>query len=359
MKKIFFNYQSDSGCPYHRILMPVRYCSHYLESWYGCEVTIGENLPLGYDIYVMTGLLTEKALLEVLRLKHRGCQFVWSIDDDWLTIPDWNPSKPTDEQLMVYHELKRISDWVIVSTSHLATTLQDISEKVLVAKNLIDITRFPYFPYQIQSDGSRIYQRDVQLPIRIVWSGSMTHYGDILQIVEPLEQILSEYTPDQVAVIFQGMFPPSQLTKKYLHKGLVYQQPVPFAAYQNIINAIAPDIYLAPLAPIEFNLSKSNLRIMDGWGLMSCVIASDFGEYRCIQHEQDGLIVGQKNWYELLKRAIDDHEYRIRLAANGRQRVEKEYNWNKRSCILEWCEIFAKILGQELNKHLVNYMKRD
>lgn len=348
MSSIYFNY-TDSACPYHRLLLPARYCSEKFAIEHGWEFLVGDGLPPGHDIYVLTGLVNEATIIHIARLKRRGAKFVWSVDDDWKTIPDWNPAKPTEDQLALYDLLKQMADWVMTSTPHLASTFDDIKHKVVCAPNLLDLARFPQVQHQVDDKtGLKHYNMEVSLPVRIVWSGGITHKNDMEVMTDTLERVLGTYNPSQVIVVFQGMAPPPRLLRKYLHRGLFHQPAVPFAAYQNILNSINPHIYLAPLAPVEFNLSKSNLRVIEGWALMATPLASDWGEYRCIQSGEDGRLADTPDeWWTGLNRLIKDHEYRLQLAANGRQRVEAQYSWDNPRCRQPWNEAFTKILGIE------------
>lgn len=345
MPSIYLQYPYDSGCPYHRHLLPARFCGEDFGKAYGWEFHVGDGLPPGHDIYMLQGLPQESMVIQVARLKAQGCKFVWSLDDDWLTIPEWNPAKPSDNALAMWYLLRDMADWIVVSTPHLATTLDSVKKKVLIAPNLLDLSVFDSREYTLTEDGRRAYNMSFSLPVRVVWTGGSTHKEDVAILEDCLDRLLSIYDITKVVVIFQGMMPPPKLTRKYLHRGLFHQPAVPFASYQKIINSIEPHIYLAPLAPVEFNLSKSNLRIMESWALMSCPIASDWGEYSCIKSGQDGrLVSGSNEWWNVLDKLIRDHEYRLGMSANGRQRVEEEYDWNNKKCRRPWYEAFSKIL---------------
>lgn len=347
---IYFNYPYDAGCPYHRLLLPARFCGEDIGKLTGWTFHVGDGFPPGHNIYALTGLPNESAVIMVARLKAKGAKFVWSLDDDWLSIPDWNPAKPNDNQLAMWYLLREIADWIIVSTPRIAETLKDVSDKVLIAPNLLDLSAFPPCDYSVMENGERAYNIKFQMPVRVVWSGGVTHSGDVAVIEDVIERILSTYTFQQVAVIFQGMAPPSKLVTKYLYKGLFHQPSVPFTSYQQVLNSINANVYLAPLAPIGFNLSKSNLRIMEAWALMAPPIASEWGEYSCIRSGHDGrLVINSDGWWDALNRLIKDHEYRFTLAANGRKRVEDEYDWNNKKCRKPWYQLFSKILDEDLS----------
>lgn len=344
LKSIYLNYNSDSACPYNRLLCPGMFCGPAFEA-IGCSIEVGEGLPKGHDIYFFHGLPNEAGIVEIAKIKRRGGKFVWSVDDDWLTIPDWNPAKPSETGLAMYELALNLADAIVTSTPGLQKTFTErVSKPVFCCPNLMDISKFPDFPYR-EVDGVRLYDVEVDLPVRVAWVGGPTHKEDVEQMMEGLAYILYKHGPEKVAVIFQGMAPPPKLMTRFLHKGLFHQPSVPFASYQKILNSIKPNVYLAPLAPVEFNLSKSNLRIMEAWALMTAPVASPWGEYNCIRSGHDGRYASNPDeWCNTLNRLVTDHEYRLSLAVSGRERVEKEYSWQSPQCRKPWVEMFASVL---------------
>lgn len=345
MNSLWMNFPQDSACTFHRILQPGRYCSDTIKE-FGWETHVGDGLPTGHDVYWLHGLPSMHAIVELVKLQRKGAKIVWGVDDDWLTIPDWNPAKPSEESMANYDIMKKMADWIVVSTPHLWDTFSDVADKVRWAPNLLNLGAFNTPPFESAQDGGRYYSLEVELPIRMVWSGGHTHKNDLLEMEEPLVKIMEKFTKDKVVLIYNGMPPPPSLLKKYLHNGLFHQPPVPFPQYSNVLNSIKCDIYLAPLAPIEFNLSKSNLRIIEGWALKTCPVASNWGEYgKTIKHEENGVLVNSpEEWYDSLARLIEDHQYRLQMAINGRNLVEKEYDWNVPQARSQWISVFRDIL---------------
>lgn len=342
MPKFFFNYSVDSACPYHRLLLPARYCRDEMAAR-GVELVAGEGMPPGYDVYFFHGLANQDGVLAFQKLKNKGAKFVWSVDDDWLTIPDWNPAKPDEDGIASYHLLKGLADWVLTSTPHLARTFSDVGRKVLCAPNLMDVSAFPEVPYTTMPDGSRNYAFDVRLPVRVVWTGGVTHKKDVEVMTEAADMVLDRLKGKAV-VVYQGMSPPAPLLTKYLHRGLFHQKSVPFASYQSILNSVQANVYLAPLAKVDFNLAKSNLRVMEGWCLMAPPVATPWGEYNCIQSGVDGRYADSPDeWYSAIHRLVTDHPYRLTMAAEGRKRVEESYSWAEPSCRVDWVNAFTRI----------------
>lgn len=344
MPSIYMNYPQDGACPFHRILQPARFCADEVRETTGWDILCGEGLPKGHDIYWLHGLPTLQAVAEMVKHKRRGNKIVWGVDDDWLSIPDWNPANPGEDGMVSYELMLDVADHIVVSTEHLASTFS--VKTVHTAPNLLDLKMFPDPKFLCASDGSRYLDKQVEIPVRIVWSGGSTHKEDIKEMEEGVLKILEKYSPNKAVVIYNGMSPPPEAIRRYLHRGLFHQPPVPFAQYSSILNSIKADVYLAPLAPVEFNKSKSNLRVIEGWSLMACPVASAWGEYTTVTDNVDGVLVNEpEHWYDRIESIIEDHEKRLHMAMTGRLKVEAQYDWNNPHCRREWVSTFVDIVN--------------
>lgn len=357
MPKAYYNYHGESACPYHRLLLPGRFCIDAVEKA-GWGIDIGEGMPPGYDCYFFHGLPNEVALIEFARIKRRKATLVWSLDDDWLSIPDWNPAKPPELGMAMYEAAKGMADWIVTSTPHLQSTFGDVADKVLYAPNLLDCTLFPEVSARVvrteeNGDTQKEYDFRVTLPVKVFWAGGPTHKEDTAILERPLHRLLERYDPSKVSVIFQGAPPPSSLMLKYLHRGILHYQMTPFQKYQQTVNMIGPHVCLAPLAEVDFNLSKSNLRVMEGWALNAAVVATDWGEYSHIKNGVDGrLVQTEDQWFHALDRLVRDHEYRLNMAILGYERVNRFYNWNVEECRKPWYKLYSRIFGVDVRGNL-------
>jgi O-antigen biosynthesis protein len=106
--------------------------------------------------------------------------------------------------------------------------------------------------------------------LRIGWAGGAQHHGDLEFIIPVVEA-----TKDQVDWIFMGMCPDRLKTiiKEY-HGGVV------FDLYPQALANLDLDLAIAPLEYNNFNMAKTNLRILE-YGVMGWpVICSDIEPYR-------------------------------------------------------------------------------
>lgn len=342
MPSLFLHYANDGPCSFHRQLLPARFCAPDF-SPLGCEIEVGTFVPDGTSWYGLHGLPRPEAALEIARHKFRGGKFLWGLDDDFLSIPDWNPAKPRDDHAMSIWQITRdLADLIVVSTQALADTLSDVSEKVMIAPNLLDLRIYPEWDAE-QTE----YQ--ITLPVKVGWSGGPTHKGDTELIDDALCELLTRFGPRELQVAWFGPMPPPKVTRQFLHKPgmpLAYQPGEKLALYQPTLNHMRPDVWMAPLAEIAFNESKSNLRIIEAWGLQAVPVASRWGEYNCIRSGIDGRYANSTDeWASAISRLVVDHEFRLTLARAGRTRVEQEYNWDKYSCRMPWTKVFSRVFG--------------
>lgn len=348
MPNIILNFPGDSACCHERLVQPARFCG---PDWkrVGCDIDVADGIPDRCDWFGMTGLPNFTGFLTFMAIKYRGAKILWSVDDDFASIPDWSPAKRSPEELMIHDLMKVHADLILVSTPHLATKFADVADKVVVAPNLVDLSRFPAPPeFERDGDGRLSSAFTVKLPIKVVWSGSVTHRGDIDVIEDALHAVLRRFGERELRVIFFGQTPPKSILKEYLNRGVLYQAPVAFGDYRSVMNQIRPDVWLAPLEDCEFNYSKSNLRVLEGFALNAAVCASSVGEYRRVTSGEDGrLCDSTESWVSALSRLIGDHQYRMSLACEGRRRVESEFSWSDRTARRPWDALFSRVFGIE------------
>ena len=345
MSSIYLTFSGDSACPYNRFLCPSRFCQ---PDFPGHKIETGPALmpEKGWDWIGFHGIPNLQTLIELQKRRLRGMKLLWSLDDDWYSIPDWNPAKLIEDAETIREFMCGMADAVLVTEEHLSgVMLKHIRRDapLLEAPNLVDLSEFPAKPPKFDDKGYSFMQR---LPVRVVWSGSATHREDIEQMIRPLDTLLSRLGPDEVQVIFVGEMPPAPLLRKYLHKGVLYHPPVTFEAYRKAMESIRPDVILCPLAPVDFNRSKSNLRVIESWGMIAVPVASDFGPYTCIHDGVDGFKPKDEyEWSEVLELICRDHQRRFAMAITGRLRCEAEYSWENPACRRKWNETFAMLLG--------------
>lgn len=332
MFRILQYYNNYNACHIHRLLLPARYCGDILREE-GVEFVASTNrLPSKGEedelsCFCWHGVPHPQLLAKASYWQSNGIKLLWSVDDDYRELPPWNPIKFSDDQKGGFHWASHQADHILSSTEYLSNTFK---KETMTTPNLLECGQ--YFRYD-KPRGAKL---------RVVWAGSTTHIGDLSVLVEPVTKLITKYG-DRAEFIFFGECHP-ELRRRHLGNGLQEVEGVPMGDYLMTLRHMSPDIWLCPIADHEFNLSKSNLKVLEGWGLISGVIASNRGPYKCIKHGETGLLCEtEDHWYEAIASLIEDPRKTQVMASNGFEEVQSNWNWENRKCVEPWLEMFRKV----------------
>src|SRR5688572_17438798 len=98
-----------------------------------------------------------------------------------------------------------------------------------------------------------------------------------------------------------------------------------------MLENLNPDIAICPLSSHPFNMSKSNLKVLEMGAFGIPCIASNFGPYQFVRHMTDGLLVDNGTpgiWHDSLNLLINNKELRCKLGTAMRARVQEEFSWD-------------------------------
>ena len=181
-------------------------------------------------------------------------------------------------------------------------------------------------------------------PVRILWTGSSTHEEDLKQIIDPVLYLGKRYGM-AIRFIFFG-YCPTEFLKVYIEHGNTNQQlvirdeyshfidyieAVKFPQYYKVLESLCPDFSLCPLSPVVFNLAKSNIKVLELGAMGIPSIVSDYGPYKFIADNQDGLkvqVMNKSGWIQAIELLINSVNDRQRLGSNIRERVFNDFSWN-------------------------------
>jgi glycosyltransferase involved in cell wall biosynthesis len=313
----------NTGCGQYRCLLPgeaLRERGHTVTA----DETVNMNWIDNADVFVgqRIGKPGPSVLWQaVARDESRTAKLVYELDDDVFALADEpsNPNHRTWPALLGNVKANlACADAVTVSTDRLASVVSEhTSAPVHVVPNAVpDALLDKMLPLRVQ-------------PRTLGWSGSATHDGDwahddnASRIVNWLansrtaqhDQWLLRTLGSQPAPLDDAL---DRETKRVWH---LHANGTPSLwRYYILINRWF-DIGLAPLAPSEFNRSKSDLRLLELAALGIPWIASDFGPYAYGTPDtaRGGLRVnGNRGWFEALTAVASDEDMRRELRMQGR-----------------------------------------
>ncbi|WP_039056701.1 glycosyltransferase [Enterobacter sp. Bisph1] len=273
------------GCGYYRVIHPFNALSNELYIEGGASDTflkIPDLAEFNPDIIlVQPGARRGLAhYIEIIK-KFTDAKIVLDYDDYSPNIPVRSAVRNLIKQDIIKDIRKdcQLADRIVVSTPALAEEFFRFSDSVVVAPNGL--------PREIW--GNLKSRRRVGQKLRVGWAGGATHAGD-LSILKPLMKAFE----NEIQWVFMGMQPEG--IKCEYHKG------VPIQVYPEKLASLDLDLALVPLEMNQFNVCKSNLRLLELGACGIPVICTDIEPYRC------GLPVTLvKNEFTQWVNALKDH----------------------------------------------------
>ena len=269
----------------------------------------------------------------VLNILHKwGIPWIYDIDDNYVNIPEGNPSNYLKKHMPRIKLFMENSKLITVTTKELSSLYSSYG-KVKVIKNTI--------PEEWKTMQPSINRSPM---LTIGWAGSMTHGPDLAIVRKALTKLNKKYN---FQIFFFGYIPDWALSG---FKS-VYIRPVPIEKYIDTLLTLPLDIAIAPLVDNKFNRAKSNIKILE-YGLCGFpVVASDVGEYSKVPSE---VVIKAKNttedWYNALEKLIKD-DSRRRLGMKLRDWVFATHTSDQVAD--EWEEAFLQT-SKSVNKEEID-----
>lgn len=281
---------------------------------------------------LLTAFRDPKNLFPQLPKKPLLCEM-----DDWFfDIPPSHPASapyhPNSEPESVAYDQIKLSDGIICSTEYLQKKIENLfpDKKTYLIKNSLD---FDIWDKVERKTKAHEEKKDL---VRIVYTGSGYHHGDVEIIKRPLLVLLDEF-PN---VEFLSL--PFECFKGVRHKQLfTWTHWAPLSRFPQFVADFEPDIGVAPLMDNEFNRVKSNLRWLEYSALRLPTIASNVEPFKkSIQDHKTGLLVGnsEKEWYEAIRSLIIDRGKRAEMGENSYQVVKRDFNMDN------WAATYKSVL---------------
>ena len=294
-------------------------------SWYRCNTPGAEMARIGHhvrvkprfnetdldwcDVLVLQRLWQPAALEAIQHVHGRGGLTVFDVDDDYWSLHTSNPAyrgwqRPgaLDALANVIMACRRVT----TTTAPLAARLKHLSPDVRVIPNNLPGDLWPTAPKAVGGDG----------PLVVGWAGSISHYIDLREVSAIFPQILERYP--HVEIHLAGAIPEWFPERDRIH----FAEFVPIEQYPDVLSRF--DIGLAPLEDTRFNLSKSDLKVVEYAMIGLPIIASKVPTYiDSIRPGETGLLArSPKDWLKHLVTLIEQPDVRSRLGAEARRWAE-------------------------------------
>ncbi len=270
------------------------------------------------DITVMGGLRNPMAVALVQAARELFKKPVYmEIDDYVFNLPGYNCAcntyKPDNVLEWTLRKQMEVSDGVIVSTPALKELYSPINKNIFVVPNGVEVDHWTKLHrFKKEKD-----------TIRIGFSGSPNHTGDIRLVKNVLNKVLEKY--DNVELYFMGCVPDFfSYTKNVICDDIW----TPVEDFPHRLAEANFDIAIAPLKDNLFNRGKSNLRYLEASMLKLPVVASPSADYsRTIKHGENGFLCNtDEEWFDTLCKLIESKELRDTIGQNGYDFVAKNYD---------------------------------
>jgi GT2 family glycosyltransferase/Flp pilus assembly protein TadD len=204
-------------------------------------------------------------------------------------------------------EYVRKADLVTVSTEPLKTYFSDYNRNIAVIPNALDMSLWAgIWKHQIPHS-----------PVRILFSGTMTHSEDLKVIEGALEKIIIEFG-DLIRLLFWGNT--SQRLQRYPQTQALDHFLPNYEEYARRLKRAEVDFAVIPLEDSPFNKAKSAIKWLEYSACGIPGIYSNVDAYnRLIEDGTTGILVNNTldEWYAAIKKMIVDPACRQQIAANA------------------------------------------
>jgi len=342
-----------SGVDFARIIQPME----HLNGWTDGEVKIKADvwnivdknkadwrkIAKDYDIIYLNYLNQAWgfAAMGCMARKY-GRKMVMDFDDDlWSILPDntaYQVYKKGSEGVKVITAIANEVDYVTCTNFYLKNAIAHHTFKrhefIEIFPNYIDFDLYKYRPRFKDTN-----------QIQLVHFGSSSHFNSLQseEFNRGIDKILKEY-PN---VVFKtvGAFIP----KYKLRWGARYAHAFGDTDVYKWIKGRFPDvmretdILVAPLTDNVYNRCKSSIKFIEASSAKKPGVWQDIRQYReVVEGGKNGLLARTaQDWYEAIKKLIDDKELRREMGKNAFKTVER--GWQMKDHLDEYGQFFKKV----------------
>lgn len=225
-----------------------------------------------------------------------------------------------------------LKKWYEDEKSKIKNTAYNLNYKIYTYPNSLNIKERDK-NFNIDFSKSKLYKKKPR-EIRIGWSGSASHYENLMLIIDALKRIMKENK--NVTFYYTGLF--GGLFDKFPKDCRDRIKTVPFVGLKEYHKSLLEtnyDICLAPLTDCNFNRAKSNLRLLEYGSCKYPVICSPVEPYKEFKNNKEVLFAQEEDeWYEQINNLIKNANLRKKLGDNLYKKVKSCYNVEKNCNVL-------------------------
>jgi glycosyltransferase involved in cell wall biosynthesis len=262
------------------------------------------------DLLFVHRFSDERAQKLVREAKAHGAAVVWDNDDDIGSIPKGTIAYREfggiqwERRLAGMRRIFKAVDLVTAPSAGLAQRLRDLgAPRTEVVEN--------HLPDQFLQKDARPHGG-----VTIGWVAGLEHGldADRLPIRASLQRLLDERPDVRVVTFGLGL---GLKSERYTAVDVV---PL-FELCRRLADF---DVGIAPIADLDFNRARSNIKLKEYAAAGVPWLASPIGPYAGMGEREGGRLVPDDRWYDELARLIDKPRERRKLAKRGRKWVEGE-----------------------------------
>lgn len=347
---------------YYRLVKPLQtigqeFIGKEAEKFKGTPQETYDQLVKGYDILVTTHLDSPIASSWLMFMcRYNGVRFVIDLDDNLFAVQPHNEAyklgyQPRSRKKSYASAIISLADALIVSTEPLkeyyTKRLKDvwgIEKPIFVNPNRNDIKDFNFKPYEKFKDA-----------IVIGWAGSTSHNEDLKMVMPVLNRLLHEYPKLYLEFLAGVEAEKAPEIFKDLDNDVIGRMKcmggtLAWKGFPEFLSQQRWNIAIAPLVDDEFNKGKSHIKWMEYSMYKIPTVASkvypyykDIGGLKTIQDGKTGFLAkNQEEWYQKLKKLIDDEQLRLEIGQNAYDYVKNNWQYEQAKDKIE--EIYKEIL---------------
>lgn len=305
-----------------------------------------------YDVFIFNRFYEGTLLPTISFLKKIGKTIIYETDDSYESIDQNNPfMKIKDFGVLSSRELIKLADGVTVSTPELkAEILERFPDaNVFVIPNALNFSEYKK-------------RKGKNKKVKIGFQGSNIHVQDLLIVIDAIKQLQEEHgvefylfgiddKPLKDLYKFCLDRPGNEKWKwmddfiklyekledmEYLHVPAVY-----YEKFRESLSKLNLDIGIAPLTDTRFNRAKSCLKFYEYAAVGTVTLASNVLPYSNEMDKEDLVKNRHRDWYNKLKKLVEDESYRQQRLYAQEAWVNEERNIDK--VVEQWENAIYKI----------------